>query len=161
MEQMKRKENESSLNLSLNLLLERCRTSPPNILHTLLAVQEQLGSVPPGAVPAVARALQVTEADVAGVLSFYPDLREKSAGRHLIRVCLGESCVANHCRLVLSALAEELRIGLGATTADNRFTLDKVYCVGNCAVAPTVMIDEQVHGRVSPGDVPGMLEKYR
>jgi NADH:ubiquinone oxidoreductase subunit E len=158
---MKNKEKESSLNLDLNLLLQRCRTSPPNILQTLLAVQQELGSVPPEAVPEIARTLDVTEADVAGVLSFYPDLRSKHAGRHLVRVCLGESCVANHCRSVLTALAEELRIGLGATTSDKRFTLEKVYCVGNCAVAPTVMIDDQVHGRVAPGDVPGILERYK
>jgi NADH:ubiquinone oxidoreductase subunit E len=151
---------ESSLNrnLDLNLFVER---TPPNILQALLAVQDHLGFVPQEAVSEIARALDVTEADVAGVLSFYPDLRVKQTGRHLLRVCLGESCVANHCRQVLDALAEELRIGLGATTTDKRFTLEKVYCVGNCAVGPTVMIDEQVHGRVSPGDVPGILERYK
>ncbi len=149
------------LNLNLDLVVQRCRMSPPNILQTLLAVQDQLGCVPPEAVPEIARIVGVTEADVAGVLSFYPDLYSRPAGRHVIRVCLGESCVANHGRRVLTALAEELRIGLGATTADKRFTLEKVYCVGNCAVGPTVMVDEQVHGRVAPGDVPGMLEKYR
>lgn len=163
MEEIKNQDKESSLNLnlSLNLLLERCRTSPPNILQSLLAVQEHLGSVPPEAVPELARALGVTEADVAGVLSFYPDLHARATGRHRVRVCLGESCMANHSRRVLTALAEELRIGLDATTTDKRFTLEKVYCVGNCAVAPTVMVDDRVHGRVAPGDVPGILERYR
>jgi NADH:ubiquinone oxidoreductase subunit E len=127
----------------------------------LLAVQGQFGYVPPTALPEIARALMVTEADVVGVLTYYPELRTHPPGRHLVRVCTGESCVANHCGSLLEALADELRIGIGATTPDGRFTLEKVYCVGNCAVSPSVMIDEDVHGRVAPGDVPGLLQDYK
>ncbi|MBI5853958.1 MAG: NAD(P)H-dependent oxidoreductase subunit E [Nitrospirae bacterium] len=150
-----------NLNLDLNLVLQRCRISPRNILQSLLAVQAYLGCVPTEVVPEIARALQVTEADVAGVLSFYPDLHLRQAGRHRVRVCVGESCVANHGSRVLTALAEELRIGLGATTPDKRFTLERVYCVGNCAVSPTVVIDEHVHGRVMPSDIPALLAPYK
>jgi len=138
-----------------------CRTDPPNILDTLLAVQAKIGHVPSTALPEIARALEVTEADVIGVLSYYPELRTHPPGRHLIRVCTGESCVANHCGRLTEALAEELRIGMGATTPDGRFTLEKIYCVGNCAVGPSVMIDEDVHGRVAPTDVPGLLQGYK
>ena len=154
---------DSSLNLSLNLnlLLAQCRTDPPNILDTLLAVQAKIGHVPPAAVPEIARALDVTEADVGGVLSYYPELRTHPPGRHLIRICTGESCVANQCGRLTEALAEELRVGMGATTPDGRFTLEKVYCVGNCAVAPSVMIDEDVHGRVAPGDIAELLKGYK
>ena len=151
----------SSLNLNLNLILKRCATRPPNVLDTLLAVQGKIGYVPPTAVPEIARALEVTEADVMGVLTYYPELRTHPPGRHLIRVCTGESCVANHCGRLTEALAEELRIGMGSTTPDGRFTLEKIYCVGNCAVSPSIMIDEDVHGRVSPGDVPQLLEGYK
>jgi NADH:ubiquinone oxidoreductase subunit E len=142
-------------------VLQHCTTRPPNILDTLLAVQDALGYVPPAALPDIARALTVTEADVAGVLTYYPELRTHPPGRHLIRVCTGESCVANHCGRLLDALAEELRIGMGATTPDGRFTLEKVYCVGNCAVSPSVMIDEEVYGRVAPGEVPELLKGYK
>lgn len=148
-------------NPQLAAVLQHCTTRPPNILDTLLAVQGVLGHVPPPALPEIARALNVTEADVAGVLTYYPELRTHPPGRHLIRVCTGESCLANHCGLVLSALAEELRIGLGATTPDGRFTLEKVYCVGNCAVGPSVMIGEDVYGRVTPGDVAELLKGYK
>ena len=147
--------------LQLASILERCRTDPPNILDTLLAVQGRLGHVPPAALSDIARALMVTDADVAGVLTYYPELRTHPPGRHLIRICTGESCVANHCGRLLDALADELRIGFGATTPDGRFTLEKVYCVGNCAVSPSVMIDEDVHGRVSPGEVTDLLEGYK
>jgi NADH:ubiquinone oxidoreductase subunit E len=147
--------------LQLASILERCTTHPPNILDTLLAVQGTLGYVPPTALPDIARALTVTEADVMGVLTYYPELRTHPPGRHLIRACTGESCVANHCGRVLAALADELRVGMGATTPDGRFTLEKVYCVGNCAVSPSVMIDEDVHGRVDPADVPKLLQEYK
>jgi NADH:ubiquinone oxidoreductase subunit E len=147
---------ESLQNRNLNL-----SSGSTNVLRTLLSIQENLGAVPADAVDQVAGGLGVTAADVAGVLSFYPDLRTRRPGRHVVRLCMGESCVANHCKRVMGALAEELRIGLGATTPDGRFTLERVYCVGNCAVSPTVMVDEDVHGRVTPAGIPELLAKYR
>jgi NADH:ubiquinone oxidoreductase subunit E len=152
---------DSPLNLNLNLILERCTTRPPNVLDTLLAVQAGIGHVPSAVLPEIARVLGVTEADVQGVLTYYPELRTHPPGRHVVRVCTGESCVANHCGRLTEALAEELRVGMGATTPDGRFTLEKVYCVGNCAVAPSVMIDEDVYGRVAPADVPKLLQGYK
>jgi len=145
----------------LAAVLQYCTTRPPNILDTLLAVQAKIGLVPQAALPEIARTLQVTEADILGVLTYYPELRTNPTGRHLIRVCTGESCMANHCGRLTEALAEELRIGMGATTPDGRFTLEKIYCVGNCAVGPSVMIDEDIHGRVTPADVPGLLQGYK
>jgi NADH:ubiquinone oxidoreductase subunit E len=147
--------------LQLASILRQCRTDPPNVLDTLLAVQGTFGYVPSSALPEIARTMKVTEADVAGVMTYYPELRTTPPGRHLIRVCTGESCVASHCGRLTEALAEELRIGMSATTPDGRFTLEKVYCVGNCAVAPSMMIDEDVHGRVSPGDIAALLAPYK
>jgi NADH:ubiquinone oxidoreductase subunit E len=132
-----------------------------NILKILLAVQAELGYVPPTSVPEIAAALGVTEAEVAGVLSYYPVLRTHAPGRHVVRVCQGESCVANHCGRVLKELEKTLGVGLGETTRDGRFTLEKVYCVGNCGVSPNVMIDEDVHGRVTPSSANTLLKDYR
>jgi len=150
---------------TLSQVLAWCR--PPqahpgrsNILSTLIVVQEALGAVPREGIPEIARVLNVTEAEVTGVLSYYPELRTARPGRHVIRVCRGESCVANHGGQVLRALQERLQADVGQTTADGRFTLQRVYCVGNCAVGPTVMVDDHVHGRVSPDDLPGMLDQY-
>ena len=137
------------------------RAHQPNTLSVLQAVQQALGYIPADANVLVARHVGVTEAEVDGVLSFYPDLRRRPPGRHLVRVCMGESCFANRSSRILTALAEELRIGLNATTADGRFTLERVYCVGNCAVAPSLVIDEDVHGRVEPAQIPSLLEGYR
>lgn len=147
-------------------LLERARAAaagdhPPNILRALFAVQAAMGYVPQDSVPEIAATLGVTEADVAGVLLGYPDLRTTQPGRHVVRVCLGESCVANHCGRVLKEIQKKLGVRLGDTTRDRRFTLEKMYCAGNCAASPSVMIDEDVHGRVSPGSVGALLKDYR
>lgn len=142
-------------------ILKRAEGGERNILKTLLAIQSELGHVPPASVPDIAGALGVTDAEVAGVLSGYPDLRTEAPGRHVVRVCQGESCVANHCGRVLKELEKKLGIGLGGTTRDGRFTLERVYCVGNCAASPTVMIGEDVHGRVTPEAAWALLKDYR
>jgi NADH:ubiquinone oxidoreductase subunit E len=146
---------------SLAQILSQAKDRAPNILKTLLAIQSELGHVPPASVPEIAGALGVTDAEVAGVLSGYPDLRTEAPGRHVVRVCLGESCVANHCGRVLKELEKKLGVGLGETTRDGRFTLEKVYCVGNCAASPTVMIGEDVYGRVTPATAATMLKDYQ
>lgn len=143
--------------------LEPCRPVPPdkpNILKTLLAVQSALGHVPTSAIPQIAQVLGVTGAQVAGVLSYYSDLRTQSAGRHLIRVCMGESCMANRGGLVLRAIQDHMRVSVGATTPEGRFTVEQMSCAGNCAVSPTVMIDEDLRGQVTPSEVPSLLEPY-
>ena len=143
--------------------LESCRPVPPdkpNILKTLLAVQSAVGRVPANAIPQIAQVLGVTDAQVAGVLSYYSDLRTQLPGRHLIRVCVGESCTANHGGQVLRAIQEHVRVERGGTTTEARFTLEQMSCAGNCAVSPTVLIDEDLCGRVTPSDVPSLLKPY-
>lgn len=142
------------------ILLDR-RNEPPDILKTLLAVQEQLGHVPVEAVPDIACTLGTTTAQIAGVLSYYPDLRVTAPGRHVIRVCVGESCYANGCSRVLRELQDRLRTDVGETTSGGKFTLDTMSCAGNCAVSPTVVIDRDLYGRVLPSQVETMLERYR
>ena len=144
--------------------LELCRPVSPdksNILKTLLAVQSARGHVPTSAIPQIAQVLGVTDAQVAGVLSYYSDLRTQSVGRHLIRVCLGESCMANHGGRILRAIQDHVGVAVGGTTPEGRFTVGQMSCAGNCAVSPTVMIDEELRGRVTPSDIPSLLEPYR
>jgi NADH:ubiquinone oxidoreductase subunit E len=131
------------------------------MLKTLLAVQSALGHVPTSAIPQIAQVLGVTDAQIAGVLSYYSDLRTHPHGRHLIRVCIGESCTANHSGLVLQELRERLQVDVGETELGVRFRLEQVYCVGNCAVSPTVIVDDEVHGRVVPSQVAALLERYK
>ncbi len=150
--------------LTLRELIHSCRPQPPagpNLLKTLLTIQQAYGHVPNAAVQEVADALGVTEADVAGVLSYYPDLRTAPPGRHVVRVCMGESCMANHCPAVLRAVREYLGPGTGETASGARFTIEKVYCMGNCALSPTVVVDQDVYGRVDPLQIPSLMEPYR
>jgi NADH:ubiquinone oxidoreductase subunit E len=150
--------------LGLAEMLETCRPLPPdkpNILKALLGVQSVLGHVPTNIIPQIAQVLGVTDAQVAGVLSYYSDLRTQLPGRHLIRVCIGESCTANHGGRVLHAIQDHVRVAVGGTATEGRFTVEKMSCAGNCAVSPTVMIDEDLCGRVTPSDVPSLLEPHR
>jgi NADH:ubiquinone oxidoreductase subunit E len=150
--------------MTLTELIESCRPHPPakpNLLKTLLTIQEAYDHVPAGSLTQIARVLGVTEADAAGVLSYYPDLRTVPPGRHVIRVCLGESCMANHSPAVVRAIEDYLGHGTADAELPRRFTLEKVYCVGNCALSPTVVVGQDVHGRVAPAQVPSILERYR
>lgn len=143
-------------------LLEEHRPRPEqqaNILRTLQSVQQQYGHVPPDSVDVIADALGVTASDVAGVLSYYPDLHTKPQGRHVIRLCLGEACVANKAPRLLAHVREELGVGVGETSSDGRFTLERVYCLGNCAVGPTVMVDDRMYGRVTGAELRELLKR--
>ena len=142
----------------LQAILDKARTRPPNILAALQAVQAANGFVDPAHVPLIAHALGVTDSDVHGVLSFYHDLRTEPPGRHLIRFCLGDSCIAMKAEASLDALRKTLKCGVGETTKDGKFTLDKVYCLGNCALSPSLMIDGEVYGKFTPKTVAGLLK---
>jgi NADH:ubiquinone oxidoreductase subunit E len=130
------------------------------MLQALLTIQQAKGYVPVEDLPQMAHALGVTEADIAGVLSYYPDLRTAPPGRHVIHVCMGESCMANHCPAVFRAVEGYVRLKIGETTG-SAFTLEKVYCMGNCALSPTLVVDQDIYGRVEPAQVPALLERYR
>lgn len=145
----------------LNDILAQTVDRPPNILKALLALQETLGHVPVEAIPDIAHALNSTTAQVAGVLSYYPDLLVQAPGRHMIRVCMGESCYANGCGRLLRSLQDRLRVDVGETTGGGKFTLDTMSCAGNCAVSPTVIIDRDLWGRVLPSQLDALLQQYK
>ena len=120
------------------------------LLPVLHAIQDKLGHVPRDAVPMVAGALNLSRAEVHGVIGFYHDFRTEPAGEHLLQLCRAEACQAMGSRDLERHARERLGIGYGETTPDGRFTLEPVYCLGNCACAPSLRIDDDVHARVSP-----------
>jgi formate dehydrogenase subunit gamma len=130
---------------------------PGPLIEVLHAIQAQLGYVPPAAVPLVASELNLSRAEVHGVVSFYHYFRSTPPGAHTLSVCRAESCQA----VGADALAEHARQRLGVdfheTTADGRFSLEPVYCLGNCACSPAVMIDGRLHGRVTPERLDALL----
>lgn len=123
---------------------------PGPLIEVLHAIQAQLGYVPAAAVPLIASELNLSRAEVHGVVSFYHFFRSAPPGAHTVSVCRAESCQA----VGGEALAEHARQRLGVdfheTTPDGRFSLEPVYCLGNCACSPAVMIDGRLHGRVTP-----------
>ncbi|MCB1578771.1 MAG: formate dehydrogenase subunit gamma, partial [Xanthomonadales bacterium] len=122
---------------------------PGALLPILHGIQDALGHVPPAAVPVIAEALNLSRAEVHGVISFYHHFRSVAPGRHVLRLCRAEACQAMGARGVEAHLRARLGIGFNETTADGALTLEPVYCLGNCACAPSAMLDDRVHGRLS------------
>jgi formate dehydrogenase subunit gamma len=116
------------------------------ILH---AIQERLGHVPAAAIPTLASALNLSRADVHGVVTFYRDFRSQPGGNVTLRVCRAEACAAVGAETLLSSLSDVLGIAVGETTADGSTTLDEVFCLGNCALGPSAQLNGRVHGRVT------------
>jgi formate dehydrogenase subunit gamma len=123
---------------------------PGPLLEILHAIQATLGFVPEGAVPEVAEGLNLSRAEVHGVLTFYHHFRHTPPGRHTVSLCRAESCQS----MGAEALAEHARRRLGIdfhqTTANGEFSLEPIYCLGNCACSPAAMIDGRLYGRVTP-----------
>ena len=123
---------------------------PGPLLEILHAVQNDLGCVPPDAVPLIADALNVSRAEVHGVVSFYHHFREHAPGRFVVQLCRAEACQSMNSRALEELVRGRLRLNFGETTADGRITLEPVYCLGNCACAPSMMVNGELHGRVTP-----------
>jgi formate dehydrogenase subunit gamma len=119
-------------------------------LPILQAVQEAIGYVPEDAIPAIAEALNVTRAEMHGVVTFYHDFRREAAGRHVLKLCRAEACQSAGGNIISERIRRKLGIGFGETSADGRVTLDAVYCLGLCATAPSAMLDGKVIGRIDP-----------
>ena len=115
------------------------------ILH---ALQEAFGYVPEPAIPMIASALNLSRAEVHGVFTFYHDFRHKPAGRHVLKLCRAEACQAAGGNALAARAEAKLGIFLGNTTADERVTLEPIYCLGLCATAPSAMLDGRVVGRL-------------
>lgn len=123
---------------------------PGPLIEVLHAIQAELGYVPPAAVPVVAVELNLSRAEVHGVVSFYHFFRSTPAGAHTVSVCRAESCQAVGGEALAAHARQRLGVDFHQTTPDGRFSLEPVYCLGNCACSPAVMIDGRLHGRVSP-----------
>ena len=119
------------------------------LIPVLHAVQNDLGYVPPAAVPVIAEGLNLSRAEVHGVISFYHYFRTTAPGRHTIHLCRAEACQSMHARALEAHATARLGIGFHETTADRAFTLEPVYCLGNCALSPAMMIDGEIYGRVT------------
>ena len=140
---------EPSLSDTVSAVVARLKDTPGALLPVLHAIQESLGYVPPGAVPLIAEGLNLSRAEVHGVISFYHYFRSTPPGRHTIHLCRAEACQAQHQRALEAHVKSRLGVGFHQTTPDGKITLEPVYCLGNCATGPSMMVDGDLYGRVT------------
>ncbi|GLQ96352.1 formate dehydrogenase subunit gamma [Dyella mobilis] len=128
----------------------RLKDQPGALLPVLHGIQEAVGYVPEVAVPLIAREMNLSRADVHGVVSFYHFFRTRPAGRRVLYLCRAESCQAMGAAKLEQHVKQRLGVDFHQTTADGAYTLEPVYCLGNCACSPALMIDDELKGRVTP-----------
>ena len=132
------------------IAVEENRHRPGALLPILHAVQHQLGHVPPESIPAIASALNLSRAEVHGVVTFYHDFRETAPGRHLVHICCAEACQSMGAGGLADYARKRLGVDFHGTTPDGAVSLEPIYCLGNCALSPAMMVDGEVYGRVTP-----------
>lgn len=130
---------------------------PGGLLPLLHAIQDTLGWLPPEALPRVAEAMNLSRAEVHGVVSFYHDFRTTPPGRRVVRICRAEACQAMGAEALVDHAARSLGTPLHSTRADGAVTLEPVYCLGNCALSPAILVDGRLHGRVDAGRFDALL----
>lgn len=132
---------------------------PGALLPILHGIQDHLGHIPPEAVPVIASELNLSRAEVHGVISFYHYFRLTPPGRHTLQICQAESCQAMGSAALTGHAKSMLNIDFHETTADQGFSLEPVYCLGNCGCSPAVMIDDEIYGRVTPERLEQLLNQ--
>jgi formate dehydrogenase subunit gamma len=138
------------------------RERPGALLPILHAIQGALGWIPPAALPSVARGLNLTRAEVHGVVSFYPPFRSRPPGRHVVRLCRAEACQALGARALEAHAKRVLGIDFHQTTTDGAITLEPVYCLGNCGCGPSLLLDEdELHARMTPDVFDALVRRAR
>lgn len=143
--------------------IEDCRAAEhpeSHLISVLHKVQSQYGHLSPTHLDAVAQLLGVPAAKVAGVASFYHFFRLAPRGKFILNVCMGTACYVKGADRIAARLMDELGIRWGETSKDGVFTLEQARCLGTCGLAPVLMVDQEMHGQVTPDQVPAILEKY-
>ncbi len=139
----------STTQATVQEIITTLKNKPGALLPILHGVQNALGYVPAESVPAIAKALNLSRAEVHGVISFYHYFRDTQPGKHTIHLCRAESCQAMGGKQLEHHVKARLGINFHETTADGKFSLEPVYCLGNCACSPAMQIGDEVYGRVS------------
>jgi formate dehydrogenase subunit gamma len=134
---------------------------PDLLIEILHEIQENLGGIPRESVGIIAESVNLSRAEVHGVVSFYHDFRSEPAGRHVVKICRAESCQAMGGNALGPRAEYSLGCRWGETTADGKITLEAVYCLGNCALSPAVMVDDRLYGRVDARRLDQIIDGLR
>ena len=142
-------------------ILSEYKDNPKGALIPVLQkAQGVYGYLPKPVLETIAKELRLTKAEVFGVVTFYAQFHLNPRGKHIIRVCQGTACHVRGGAKILEAVSEHLKVKPGETTRDLEFTLETVACLGACGLAPVMMVDDNTHGRLTPLDIPGILDSY-
>ena len=155
------KASEAELMERLDAILAEYKGKPGALIPVLQIAQGIFGHLPQAVLKRVALVLGKSYSEVAGVVGFYSYFTTVPRGKHLVRVCLGTACYVRGGKQVLESCRQELGIDVGGTTSDGQFTLEVARCFGACGLAPTIMIDEDVHQRVKPQKLRAIFAEYR
>lgn len=126
----------------------RYGNKPDALIEILHDLQDELGFIPEAALPALAKSLNLSRAEVHGVVTFYHDFHRHPTGRHVIKVCRAEACQSMGADELVRNIRKSLKVALGETTSDGAITVEAAYCLGNCALSPAIMVDGKLLGRV-------------
>ncbi len=140
-------------------IIQEYSAAPEMLVQILHAFVARFAYLSDEAIRQIALELNLSRADVHGVVSFYHDFRTEPPGEHVVKICVSESCQAMGSRDLTSQAEEKLGIKIKETTNDGQVTLEPVYCLGNCACSPAIMIDEKVYGRVDASKLEGLIEE--
>jgi NADH-quinone oxidoreductase subunit E len=133
---------------------------PDELIPILQGIQRQFGYISPESISHISRYLRISENEIFGVSSFYAQFRFTAPGRHSIKVCLGTACHVRGGATLLDMLERELGVGCGETTPDRRFDLERVACLGCCALSPVVQIDSDIYSRMTVNRLTELLKSY-
>lgn len=142
--------NTSTLASRIQSILASSNTAQDNLLPVLHAIQDAAGFIPPESVADIASAFNLSRAEVHGVISFYHHFRTTPPARHTVRICCAEACRSMGAEQLLAHAEQSLGCGLHEKSADDSFSLEPVYCLGQCATSPAMMLDDALHARVTP-----------
>ncbi|MDP3087759.1 MAG: formate dehydrogenase subunit gamma [Methylotenera sp.] len=154
-------ETKQDLSAKVDALIAQHQHMPGALLPLLHAIQDDVGYVPEFSYPQIAKALSLSIAEVHGVVTFYHHFRTHKPGRHVVQICRAESCQSMGSEALEAHAKKCLNVDYHQTTADDAITLEAVYCLGNCALSPAVMIDGEVYGRVSAADLDALIAEAR
>ena len=144
----------------LNAVIEESKSTPGCLMHILQEAQAIYGYLPLPVQKTIAEGLNISLSEVYGVATFYSQFSLKPKGKYKISVCLGTACYVKGSDKILQEVEKELGIKVGECTEDGLFSIDSCRCVGACGLAPVMMINEDVHGRLKPEMVKGILDSY-
>lgn len=145
----------------ISAFIEEWKSKPGNLIMVLHQVQQTYGYIPRNIAIEISERLSVPLAKIYGVVTFYNFFKLEKAGKYKIQVCLGTACYIRGGDDLLKALEKELGIGLNSTTSDGMFSIEAVRCLGCCGLAPVIVVNGNVHGRLTTKDIPGIIEQYR